>query len=723
MLYAFRFMIKYRVLFFLICCAQGTVFGAPPTDKERLQQNTTAHNEPGVFSYNIILRFLNGGALCRFRAPKWHSKLTEVYNNDVRRFVIQEGAKGVYNWQKAVLNYIFHFVEDVDIQSNLPLNSSDLIRHICQSPDTRLAQCINDVLLTACPEFRLIYDFYHIRRLNLDFEIFAPVGSYTLNERNRRVELRRHFLLRMINMRDVLPNGCPNMLMRGFSARSHPGIGEAPETEKVAIIGGGYTGVMTALLLARLTRRDGSPLYSVHLYEQNKQLMTEASLMPGRLHLGGEYPLDVQTSRDCLLSALIFRQMFTNERIYTRIPAVAYLLGKETEGLTLEQMRENFEQIKNAYAHYYNALLTEYDDNTAALLFGTPEELFSDISDEVTRTLPAFRGGFKIHERGFHSIYLGAYLEYLLEKFNVHTHTGKNVYLTAYFGISNHDVLQLGIEGGGIQEPFQHIVNATNVNFEAVNPLLPRGDLTYCHTRAILLVDISRCTIPMFSNEKCALFGLKGAAGGMVSPFNKNLALFYWPDIEGAYVGSQYLMHGYYSGAIMYDAQFIERTDAEQRRLKIWEVLLERYPMFQGSQPLKLHLAATLNTTEVLEARIHSKAKLYNGQGSEPFHLNRDYSVVLAQKATYAPLAALQAVKTVLTGSRARGYFERADIDLRIAKYLADIYENGVTEENVVLPKRLRLNADLDQKDFEERARLYAKVRELPEEFLTHDIS
>ena len=105
----------------------------------------------------------------------------------------------------------------------------------------------------------------------------------------------------------------------------------------IAVIGGGYTGVLSSLLLAGLKKPgpDGQPALSVHLFEQDLNLMNGASLIPARLHLGGEYPKDPPTAFQCLISALIFRQMFPTESILTDRKRIDFLLaGTNPDGLT-----------------------------------------------------------------------------------------------------------------------------------------------------------------------------------------------------------------------------------------------------------------------------------------------------------------------------------------------------------------------------------------------------
>ncbi len=139
--------------------------------------------------------------------------------------------------------------------------------------------------------------------------------------------------------------------------------------EKIAIIGGGYTGVLTALLLAKLQDEEENPFYEVHLYDSNPELMMGASLAPARLHLGGEYPKDEATALQCLKSAILFRQMLRG--VYTDISKTAFLLSNNSkEQLTYEVMKENYSKIKNRYGNYYTQLQKEYGENTDTLFLG-----------------------------------------------------------------------------------------------------------------------------------------------------------------------------------------------------------------------------------------------------------------------------------------------------------------------------------------------------------------
>src|SRR5262245_37849286 len=72
---------------------------------------------------------------------------------------------------------------------------------------------------------------------------------------------------------------------------------------RVAVVGGGVFGVMTAIKLAELDQE-------VTLFERKPTLMHGASRSGNRLHLGFHYPRDEETVRQCMRGYQRFRSDF-----------------------------------------------------------------------------------------------------------------------------------------------------------------------------------------------------------------------------------------------------------------------------------------------------------------------------------------------------------------------------------------------------------------------------
>ncbi|MDE3059828.1 MAG: FAD-dependent oxidoreductase [Pseudomonadota bacterium] len=109
-------------------------------------------------------------------------------------------------------------------------------------------------------------------------------------------------------------------------------VTEPYKPEDIAVMGGGLAGCLTALFAARQKDALGRPQYRVTLYEARKSLFDGSSLSAARLHLGGEYPLDPPTGKDCLTGALIWKLLMPRN-IYTRCKPMKFLVAQETQSL------------------------------------------------------------------------------------------------------------------------------------------------------------------------------------------------------------------------------------------------------------------------------------------------------------------------------------------------------------------------------------------------------
>lgn len=488
--------------------------------------------------------------------------------------------------------------------------------------------------------------------------------------------------------------------------------------EKIAIIGGGYTGVLTALLLTKLQDKEENPFYEVHLYDSNPELMMGASLAPARLHLGGEYPTDEATALQCLKSAILFRQMLRG--IYTDISKTAFLLSNNSkEQLTYEEMKENYNKIKNKYGRYYTQLQNEYGENTDALFFGPPDDFFAEICDE---DLPVGYKGILTQEKGLNPIYLGLTLEKLLKHFNVTLHLGSQVnsiakVFDAKFGETVLPVHMVSTDGSS--ELYHQVVNSTWVDFRPIDIMCDpknKGINSTSFIRGIMLADISQCSIPIFNGEKASIFGLLGQHGGMASPFNNHIALLYLPTPEGGHIGEHpisdnipSMLHSFQERYKLYDVQ------KEGRMENILANLKQKFPFLHGARPIDLLIRETLSFDNgELEKRRHINTNNGTPAGGVP----ANYVRVLSTKATYCPVAALEALKLILKNSCENN--PERKYSSTFGEWLDKSF-GGETAESIILPAEARLPFFEKTEEFFREAEDYAERHMLPKELIYND--
>ena len=194
-------------------------------------------------------------------------------------------------------------------------------------------------------------------------------------------------------------------------------IDDLPEERNtIVVIGGGYTGVISAILLAKLK------IFDVHLFEKDTILMNGASAAASRLHLGGEYLLeDGITAKQCLFSAILFRQMFPTESILTDIQYIKFLTAMDSlEEISVEKIRTQYKKLQSSYKKKFDQLKELWqtsDEETSDRLFGDPSLFVEDAG--IDPECIHFSGGIKTKERGLQPISLGVMLEELLEQHGV----------------------------------------------------------------------------------------------------------------------------------------------------------------------------------------------------------------------------------------------------------------------------------------------------------------
>jgi len=458
--------------------------------------------------------------------------------------------------------------------------------------------------------------------------------------------------------------------------------------ENIAVIGGGYTGAISAILLAQKKDQNSIPLYKVTLLEKKEQLFNGASKSPGRLHLGGEYPLDEETAFACLDGAITFKQMF-GEGVLTDIPEVRYLVSKESQEsgeLTVDNVISSYSKIKKKYSESIDKISAalseeqksknkkEAQQTASELLFGPPEELFSTLSKEQLEDTPGFVGGIATKERGLNPVRLGTHLETLLKKSGVNVRTGVNV--DSVKKNENDYTINISKNNGKETLKTQQVINASWEGAYRLNNNSNQPD-QHIHLRAIALVDISRLNSP----PKYASFGLIGETGGMLSPFNDKLALFYSPTEQNAYIDSTILNNKKTTPPENWDS--LQKPDDKEKRIDSYQSALEnRYPKFKDAKVIDLVIRPTIAIDPELSKRRHINV----------FETTEGMHTAISTKATFSAMTAQQVVKSVMQRS---GHQIKQSTSLLIPE----------EERNIATD-------DIDAS----KAKEYARKRSLPEE-------
>jgi glycine/D-amino acid oxidase-like deaminating enzyme len=291
-------------------------------------------------------------------------------------------------------------------------------------------------------------------------------------------------------------------------------IDDLPEERNtIAVIGGGYTGVISAILLAKLK------IFDVHLFEKDMVLMNGASAATARLHLGGEYLEDEKTAKQCLFSALLFRQMFPTESILADIQYIKFLTAMDSlEEISVEKIRTQYKKLQSSYKKKFDQLKELWqtsDEETGNRLFGDPSLFVEDAG--IDPECIHFAGGIKTKERGLQPISLGVMLEELLEQHGVILHLGCTVTKASYS--DENEGYNLFYKSQHSQNLFaNYVVSAAwhRNNYLATKigaSSSPPDTSQKVFLRAIGLFDVSRCE----NQKNCGYFGFKGIHGGMVS--------------------------------------------------------------------------------------------------------------------------------------------------------------------------------------------------------------
>lgn len=427
--------------------------------------------------------------------------------------------------------------------------------------------------------------------------------------------------------------------------------------EEIAIIGGGLGGCLTALMLAKDSK------YHVTLIEQQPALLNGASSIASRLHLGGEYPLDDKTARDCLMGAVIWKLLMPND-IYTPTPPMKFLVAENTEkhgqenpddvkALTLKKYLKSYGKVRETYqdvlAKAGKAL--GYDGaTTQRLLFGSAEEgkFFRPLRPEEYSGYTKIAGGFQSQELGLN---VPKYLAMISAELEEQSRKGNITIL------KNHKVEKDGIESrddkfvihceNGRKINAHQVVQAAWQGGPEITELDAEGDKNRGVTvsrRAMLLVDLPE------NFKTPPAFVMLGDNGGMLAPYNDKVALCYLPpdreDLGGgkysfskpaAYI-KDHLLTGnnrslpndwnsweepvqFLGGYLRQHPGLIPEFDAkkqpewkplpsEQKWAKVYfELLKKRFPVLKNAANPRLVIRDTLNFQKDIEFRRHEEVE------------------------------------------------------------------------------------------------------------------
>ncbi len=105
---------------------------------------------------------------------------------------------------------------------------------------------------------------------------------------------------------------------------------EKDRPKKIAVIGGGVFGILSAIELAKKG-------YNVDIFEKNKEILLEASLVNQcRIHMGYHYPRDKETAITTLNAEKFFRKTFPNAVVKNNFENY-YCLSKENSKTSPEE--------------------------------------------------------------------------------------------------------------------------------------------------------------------------------------------------------------------------------------------------------------------------------------------------------------------------------------------------------------------------------------------------
>lgn len=420
-----------------------------------------------------------------------------------------------------------------------------------------------------------------------------------------------------------------------------------PKPEEIVVNGGGLNGCLTALFAARVTNPDGSPKYHVTLLEKGPRLFDKTSLIASRLHLGGEYPLDLKTGLDCLKGGLILKMVMPKSIYSDRVP-MKFTVAKATEEhgkniehensyerdaskhnnkyLTAEKYKEHYEKICEQYKDYFDQIKAspyfaeikkakgwqdtmtpeQADKHLAEELFGLPvkgkkggykehskDAFYWHLSDKELRKIsPHISGGFQSQEKGFNiPIYLSFLQRALEDQSNIDIKYNSKTTKVQKAG----GKFEVSYEADGIVKTAvaDQVVEAA---WDGNPKITGAKDPFTIYRRAMLLMDVSRVE----GFEKLdPTFVMLGRNGGMLSPYNMDTAIGYLPGEEIADDARKEAQFGPDQGSYMGFKKIHpdgddwntppgwndSEEDKESRMRKIFDGLVKLFPFLKGPTP------------------------------------------------------------------------------------------------------------------------------------------
>jgi hypothetical protein len=499
------------------------------------------------------------------------------------------------------------------------------------------------------------------------------------------------------------------------------------EQAKVTLIGGGVSGIFSALDFALLKDENGHFVFDVHVVEADPHLMNGASKLISRLHLGNEYPTHEETALQCLFGATLFNQQLQTNQVFTPQKFLDFLIAKKTMAdgkLTPEVLVQHNERLKAQYAKYLEQIKEKYGDRSESLLFGPSATFFEQLEE-----LPSdhFGFGLRTKEKGLQPIGFGVVLENLLEKLsrtqpNLHIHRATEV----------RNIQQ--IPGGGFEvitsssRPLytRYLVNASWHNIPTLNRLMSKTSRpheassgTKVYLRTLAYVNARACG---FSSPDNSYFGLLAEEGGMCCRFPGGAAALFVPAanddaVEYSYQGYSVLNEDVASAsAIPFELKDrYEELNSKGRKRLAEEILgngerenrgaRTKYPQLTDAAVITSVTRTTLSKSATLAQREHMLVDWVNGV--------KDCLQVAAAKGTFAPFVGLQAVARFLKETPEG---RRVKLSKQAWGFLDGLLEGDMLT-NALLPEEFVLvhsGEDIGASDFTEAMRRYAFHRQLP---------
>ncbi len=459
--------------------------------------------------------------------------------------------------------------------------------------------------------------------------------------------------------------------------------------ERIAIIGGGLGGCLSALMLARLKDDNGEPKYDITLIEAQDKLLNGASLIASRLHLGGEYPLSFDTAKDCLIGATMWKLLMPKD-IYTPAPPMKFLVAQETQeagkaavpenkrALTLQKYKENADKVWKIYEPIFSKIIQNlFGGDLAkaeAALFGSfkAEDFFRPLNPCEYANYN--QGNTKI-AGGFQSQEIGLNVPKYLAMIQAELESQPNITIRKNCKVAANGILGTRGEFTILDDQkealyFDQVVQAAWQGGPEITPQINQGhpgdqDGVQVYQRAMLLINLPR------NWETPPAFIMLGEHGGMLSPYNDKIAVCYLPVEEAAYCHNHLLTE---DAPSLPGEQWIMSDSEKKKRTKTYfELLKERFPVlkdltFEEANP-RLIVRDTLNFQYELEKRHHNvpievmvlqqgmrpsmeqsmrtRLDMEEQAHKPPFEIRQGHFVLYPTKATYAVNAALQIASMV----------------------------------------------------------------------------